>query len=143
MLENYFKSKDTITKILKIEERLNYLFRINEEKIDLVNKVILIMKTQPMYLSDRLYEEIAEVIQNYFKIVFGSSLDLSSSYSWSKIVYNHYLFKDGDFVLKNEIKDDQKNIIPKDLILFYGIIYFPEKIKTNLEKMRGNKNERN
>ena len=138
MLAKYFESKDTINKILKIEERLNYLFQINNEKIDLVNEVIIIMETKPMYLSDCLYNKITEAIQKYFKIVFGSSLDLSSSYSWSKIVFNHYLFKDGDFVLKNEIKDDQKNIIPKEVILFYGIIYFPEKIKTNLEKMRGN-----
>lgn len=137
MLENYLVSNDTIKKIKKIDLNLKLIFG-KEIEIKLEEDAIEILKHSSRYFSDKFFQAIEKYIKLYFKKVFNSDIDLDSSYSWSKIIYNYYLFKDGDFVLKNEIKDDQKNIIPKDLILFYGIIYFPEKIKINLEKMRGN-----
>ena len=64
---------------------------------------------------------------------FGCKIELSNPISGSKIYYNFWLFMSGDWVLKNELKNNFGEVVNKDLTLLHALLYKSNSLKERIE----------
>lgn len=132
-LRKFIHSEDTLKKLKKLETNLNFVFDKDTKLLSLINNELI---KDSRYCADKFFKHIEEVIKDYFDTTFGSRMDLSSVNNGSKIFYNFWLFMDGDWVLKNPIISDLNEVIVKEQLLLYTIIYCPDTLKLNLENLK-------
>jgi hypothetical protein len=131
ILREYSLTDDTFQKIILINTNFKKIFNI-----DIIPDLIVSLNGKRIYLADKLYNIIAEKLNQFFIDTFGSDFKLGGLLSGGKIFYNFWLFMDGDWVLKNQIKDISNNIIIKEKTLLYMIVYQSDALKANIENMK-------
>ena len=129
-LREYSLTDDTFEKIVLLNTNFRKIFNM-----ELIPELINSLNVDRRYLADNLYRIIVENLNLFFNTKFGSDFKLGGLLSGGKIFYNFWLFMNGDWVLKNQIKDISNNIIIKEKTLLYMIIYQSDALKANIERM--------
>lgn len=128
-LKNFFEVEDTIQKILFLDKKFLDVFGIDNLIVDL----ILILEKDRRYFADNFYKLISDKILNFFRMEFNCEIELSNPASGSKIYYNFWLFMSGDWVLKNELKNNVGEAVNKDLTLLHALLYKSNSLKERIE----------
>lgn len=135
-LKNFFEVEDTIQKILFLDKKFLDVFGID----NLIADLILMLEKDRRYFADNFYKLISDKILNFFRMEFDCKIELSNPKSGSKIYYNFWLFMSGDWVLKNELKNNFGEAVNKDLTLLHALLYKSNSLKERIEffkKQRG------
>lgn len=135
-LKKFFEVEDTVQKILLLDKKFIYVFGID----NLITDLILLLEKDRRYFADNFYKLISDKILNFFRMEFDCKIELSNPTSGSKIYYNFWLFMSGDWVLKNELKNNFGEVVNKDLTLLHALLYKSNSLKERIElfkKQRG------
>lgn len=135
-LKNFFEVEDTVQKILLLDKKFIYVFGIDNLIVDLIS----VLEKDRRYFADNFYKLISDKILNFFRMEFDCKIELSNPTSGSKIYYNFWLFMSGDWVLKNELKNNFGEVVNKDLTLLHALLYKSNSLKERIElfkKQRG------
>ena len=131
-LKNFFKVEDTIQKILFLDKKFLDVFRIDNLILDLIS----MLEKNRRYFADNFYKLISDKILNFFRVEFNCKIELSNSTSGSKIYYNFWLFKSGDWILKNKLENDFGEVVNKDLTLLHALLYKTNSLKERIEFLK-------
>lgn len=128
-LKYFFEVEDTVQKILFLDKKFLDVFGIDNLIVDLIS----VLEKDRRYFADNFYKLISDKILNFFRMEFDCKIELSNPTSGSKIYYNFWLFMSGDWVLKNELKNNFGEVVNKDLTLLHALLYKSNSLKERIE----------